>query len=263
MRILVLTAVLLGCSSRSPSPPPEPEPQVGDRITEDEADELGLPVRTAEDAPSHEQIMRRIRSGARLASEGVPTLPSLPVIEPESACHFRTRDEILNRALALFAVASHAAGNDAAQVAAFERNYEVSSHYTPTERAFLAGPRPEHARLQFTWRFEAARVLFWALGIIEELPSPGAAMRAEELAQLILPHTLEELRTQATVRPHSEILDWADLIYRYAWASTEQQLGHLQLPDTANPDVIMEWHPALNWLIGYRDAAWDDVPTDT
>lgn len=83
------------------------------------------------------------------------------------------------------------------------------------------------------------------------------------MAEIIRPRTLEELRAGARLRSPAEVLDQADLIYRYAWACTEARIHGQPPPAGLSADVVMEWHPALNWLIGYQDAPWDEVPTDT
>jgi len=34
-------------------------------------------------------------------------------------------------------------------------------------------------------------------------------------------------------------------------------------PPQLDPDVVAEWHYALNWRVGYEDREWDEVTTDT
>ena len=61
----------------------------------------------------------------------------------------------------------------------------------------------------------------------------------------------------------SEVLDQADLIYRYHWAVVDANLKGKLPPGKLDGGVTMERHYALNWLIGYFDQEWDDISTDT
>ena len=65
------------------------------------------------------------------------------------------------------------------------------------------------------------------------------------------------------MRPLSDILDQADLIYRYHWAVVDARINGQDAPAGLNSGVVLERHYALNWLIGYFDQAWDDISTDT
>ncbi len=235
----------------------------GRTFSEAEALASGLPVRTIDPEATQEQLRRRARSIARLRREGVPVLESLPTIEAEAECRFRTPPEILDRALALLVVSSRAGGDPEDFVRDLERRYGTARLYTPEERAFMSGPVAPDAAAQLHWRMEALRVLLWALGYLDSLPTPSAPIEAQALASPILSRTREELLADARPRSQAEILDWADLIYRYAWANVETRLNGAPPPPGVNPDVVMEWHHALNWLIGYQGQAWDDVSTDT
>ncbi len=73
----------------------------------------------------------------------------------------------------------------------------------------------------------------------------------------------EEVLTPLGERAIAEVLDEADLIYRYHWAARDARLKGRQPPAGLNLDVIQERHKALNWLIDYDRAEWDDVTTDT
>ena len=52
---------------------------------------------------------------------------------------------------------------------------DLEAHFTPKERAFLKDPHPSiHDRSQFSWRYECAYTLLWALGYIDELKKPDS-----------------------------------------------------------------------------------------
>jgi hypothetical protein len=73
----------------------------------------------------------------------------------------------------------------------------------------------------------------------------------------------KELLSKSGIRGKMEILDEADLIYRYHWATRGAELKGKSPPAGLDPGVVYERHYALNWLIGYMGQEWDDVSTDT
>ena len=75
--------------------------------------------------------------------------------------------------------------------------------------------------------------------------------------------TTSQFIEDSELRPIADILDQVDLIYRYHWAVRNARLKGQQIPADLDPDVTVERHHALNWLIGYLEQAWDDVSTDT
>ena len=207
---------------------------------------------------------RRARSIRRLTAEGVPVLPSLPVIESESEVRRRPAAEIANRAMALLFVAARAEGLEQARAANLVAQYSLTSELTPQERAFLAAPTMSDAdRAKFSWRYEAAWVLLWSLGYVERLERPQQTIDPATVARIVADRGRDRFLREARLRSLPDILDEADLIYRYSWAADDARVNGMPAPAGLNADVISERHHALNWLIGYLDQAWDDVTNDT
>ena len=73
----------------------------------------------------------------------------------------------------------------------------------------------------------------------------------------------KKLREQARLRSAKELLDEADLIYRYDWACVDARVNGGPAPSGVDCGIVVERHHALNWLIGYQGQEWDDVSTDT
>lgn len=119
-----------------------------------------------------------------------------------------------------------------------------------------------HDRVQLSWRNEAAWVLLWALGHVDgQLGAPRQTCDVDVLTDIVI-HTPDLDRHG--LRRANDILNEADLIYRYHWAVRQAGIDGRDPPAGLNPGVVMERHHALNWLIGYDDGAeWDDVSTDT
>lgn len=217
-----------------------------------------------DDQVSPEQLARKQRSEKRLAAEGVPLNKFLPPIESEAEAKRRTAEEIARRAMVLLVVAMNGATPDKTIADKIIADYGLSSHLTPKERAFLVTAEPsKQDRVKFSWRFEAACALFWSLGYVERLDKPTQPCDPADLIKIMKPRSAEQLIADAKLRPLSEILDQADLIYRYRWALVDARVNGRAPPAGLDGSVAVERHAALNWLIGYMDQDWDDISTDT
>jgi hypothetical protein len=105
--------------------------------------------------------------------------------------------------------------------------------------------------------------MLWALGFIEELPRPDQIADVPKLAEIVRSNTTESFQKKGKLRKPSELLDQADLIYRYHWAVTDARINGREPPAGLDGSVVYERHYSLNWLIGYMDEEWDDISTDT
>ena len=252
MRALVLLAVALLTAS----------PALAQSRAELDARRAIIEQRDANATP--DATARKARSIARMRAEDVPVRESLPVIEGESQALRRTKEEIAYRAMSLLAVAARGEGVEREVVLQVSEDYGLGPHFSPAERAFLNDRTPsDHDRIQFTWRYEAAWVMLWALGYVESLDRPDHICDVPQAIEAMLSRSAEQFIADARLRPHAEILDEADLIYRYHWAVVEARVQGEPVPAGLDPGVAMERHHALNWLIGYLGQAWDEVSTDT
>lgn len=124
---------------------------------------------------SPEAIQRKIRSEAILGTESVPINKHLPVIETEKEAKRRTKEEVAYRALALLVVAVKGEGLEQPVVEKLIKDYGLKSYLSPKEQAFIKSAAPsQQDRIQFTWRYEAAWTLLWALGYVEKLEKPSS-----------------------------------------------------------------------------------------
>lgn len=216
-------------------------------------------------APSFadEAMDRRDRSVTILEAEGIPVNKYLPVIETEAQSLRRSDEEVLQRLLALVVVAVRAETGDEALTQELIQRFGVADSFTPEERRFLETPAPgQQDVINFTWRYEAAHVLLWALQIYDQLGPAGEITDVSAMANVLNGLGPDGLRQRAALRDQAILLDEADLIYRYHWAVRNARLLGEPAPPSLDPSVVMERHYTFNWLIGYgRD--WDEVPTDT
>jgi hypothetical protein len=214
--------------------------------------------------PSAEAVARKEKSIALLKQKGVPTIQHLPAIEDSQSAKKRTKDEIAHRAIALCLVAVKGEGLDQPTVTKLVDQYSAQNYFTPAEKEFIENATPtQEERVQFSWRYEGYWVMLWALGYIDTLEYPDKACDVPRAVAFLHDSSTKDFSARAKLRDLSEILDQADLIYRYDWAAVNARLKQKEAPAHLDAGVVMERHHALNWLIGYMDQEWDDVTTDT
>ncbi len=103
----------------------------------------------------------------------------------------------------------------------------------------------------------------WSLGYVEKLERPEGTCDVAKAVSFLRDRDTAQFIKDAKLRPLSEILDQADIIYRYHWAVVSARLKHQEAPVKLEGGVVQERHYILNWLVGYLDQEWDDVSTDT
>ena len=137
---------------------------------------------------------------------------------------------------------------------------------SPAEKSFLeAGRSTRKDRINFSWQAEAVHVLGWALGLVPQLAAPSAqASTRDILGQVPAPgaSTAAFLR-KARLRPAEEIDAAAEGLYQAHWSCRDADLNGRPEPNGYDIEVVQERHRAVNWLIRYGNADWDDVATDT
>lgn len=218
----------------------------------------------AEAAARDESLARKLRSIKRLKSEAVPVNEHLPAIEAESETTRRNDLEVALRAMALCAVALKGEGLESSRVDKIVQKFAIESALTPRERQFISDPNPSiDDRTQFIWRYECYWVMLWALRFVDELDRPEHICNVHQAVAILHEVGREGFSKKASLRPQAEILDEADLVYRYHWAVVDARINGRAAPAGLDGGVVMERHYALNWLIGYMDQAWDDISTDT
>ena len=207
---------------------------------------------------------RKIRSENILANYSVPINESLPYIEDENEALVRPKEEVANRALALLIVAVKAEGLEQEIIDSLVLSYGLEKVFTPNEISFINEKAPsQHDKTQFIWRYEAAWVLLWSLGYVEELSYPNQICDVPAAVSFMQQRNKEQFINDSRLRPITEILNQADLIYRYHWAVVDARVNGQPSPAKIDSSVVLERHYSLNWLIGYMEQEWDDISTDT
>ncbi|HEU0126099.1 MAG TPA: DUF4272 domain-containing protein, partial [Flavobacterium sp.] len=118
-----------------------------------------------------------------------------------------------------------------------------------------------------TWKCEGIWTLTWALKKVETLDFPNEFCNLENISAENYPvgkdkDPFDFINAVNEVRSKNEILDAADLYYRYNWACVDERIKGNQI-EGINPGIVYERQYALNWLIHYMDQDWDHVTCDT
>ncbi|ENX17786.1 hypothetical protein F895_00934 [Acinetobacter sp. CIP 64.2] len=135
--------------------------------------------------------------------------------------------------------------------------FEVFDQLTSKERNILNQEASQQEIVNMIWKYEPYWVLLWALGIVKELHYPDTIADCDFAVQVVsVCGSFDEFMQQIELRSIDEILDQADLIYRYDCACVDARLKQQNAPENLNASVVVERHGALNWLI-QRDGDWD------
>jgi hypothetical protein len=214
--------------------------------------------------PSKEATDRKERSTKQLQQEGVQIIAHLPVIEDSNEARERKTEEIAHRAIAICIAAVKGEGLEQATVDSLVTKFDALKFFSPDEAAFIKDPSPSQAdRIKFSWRYECLWVTLWSLGYVEKLDRPENICDVAKAVSFLRYRDTAQFIKDAKLRPMKELLDQADLIYRYDWAVTNARVKNQPPPAKLEGGVVHERHYILNWLIGYLNQDWDDISTDT
>ncbi|WP_185154181.1 DUF4272 domain-containing protein [Fulvivirga sp. M361] len=213
-----------------------------------------------------EQEKRKSRSEKILTDLGSDFIPYLPLIEFKADAKIRTPREIGLRILCLFGVAAASHGVDSSIIIEWLKRESVFSSLSREEKTYLQkNDKSENENFQFSWRSECIWLLLWAIGKVQR-DLPTAQCNVDEMLQVLpsLNGSTEKFLESIELRSTKEILDQSDLIYRAHWAIRQYGLDESVRIGNLDPDVVMEWHLAINWLTNYGETDyWDEVTTDT
>lgn len=220
-------------------------------------------------------LQRREKSIRFLKEKNIPFLPQLRTEFPEREICLKRKEEMVRRAIVLFALAVYSEvllseNPDPTEARNYfdkiDEIYSIRNDLTPLEETYLNNPDPSEAeRIQFLWKYECCAVLLWASGIVEELPYPSEICDIPVIAAIFWQHkNFEDLFSKGIPRKQEEIADAADLTLRYDWACTDARMNQKDIPASLDAAVVMERHYTFNWLLGANQGAnWDEIQPNT
>jgi hypothetical protein len=217
-------------------------------------------------AITEDQVERRKRSETFCIKNNIPVYqnPGSLFVESETTVSLRTKDEVVDRAIALCFTEVKSEGPEKQMLNDFAARYNVMVKLSPAETRFALNDTPEQADIvNANWRAESFHLLLWSLGFIDELSYPSDVCNVGEDVKHLFGRSEDEFRNAAVLRSKEEILDQADLILRLSWACVDARMKQQPPPAGLNGSVVYERHYALNWLISFYDQDWDHITTNT
>lgn len=219
-------------------------------------------------------LERKQKSIEILKTNMVPYMEALPVIEDVNEIQMRSAEEIAKRAIAcLISIQVACDINSGENVEesreffkGFLQRYKVEEELTDNEKKIIFGRPDKQDVINMAWKYEAYWTLIWALGIVDKLEYPSQICDCNFAIRTVADYEdFNAFMKTIKLRNIEEILDEADLIYRYNWACVNARIKGENEPAGLDSEVVFERHWGLNWLIGkgtYNDN-WDSVSTDT
>ena len=201
---------------------------------------------------------RKQQSIALLKEQGVPYIEHLPVIETADNVRLRSAEEIARRAICCLITI---------QLACDIQNQQdvEDSRLFMTGLLDRFGTSTEQDWVNMVWKYEAYWPLIWALGLVDSLTFPDQICDCQKAIEVVSTKaTFDEFMKDVQLRPIDDLLDEADLIFRYDWACVDARIKGEPAPAGLNSEVVYERHWGLNWLIdadGQND--WDHVSCNT
>ncbi|OPZ79066.1 MAG: hypothetical protein BWY78_00264 [Alphaproteobacteria bacterium ADurb.Bin438] len=216
---------------------------------------------------------RKLKSIEILKKKNIPYIDHLPVICSAQNIKLRSKEDIAKRAATLLIVSGYAGdvvnNNDiiASKEFFYEnlRKYDLVGNLTEREEKFFINDIPlRNEALQLVWQYESCYALLWSLGLVNTLFFPDKTCSEGSISYLLAKcNSFDEFYQKTKLRNVNEILDEADLIYRYHWAIVDARLKRISPPAKLEEGVVLERHRALNWVINHNNEDWDNVRVDT
>ncbi|MCD8212573.1 MAG: DUF4272 domain-containing protein [Campylobacter sp.] len=144
-------------------------------------------------------------------------------------------------------------------------SFGAANDLTPNEKRVIDAVADEQEIINMIWKYEAYWTLVWALGFIDELKFPDTIVDGETAIKIVAKFkNLDDFIAAAKLRDIDEILDEADLIYRYHWACVNARINNKPMPKNIDEGIVMERRVGLFWLVDeYKNNDWDNVGMDT
>lgn len=211
-----------------------------------------------------EQRIRKLANEERIKTEGIKVNKFLPAIEREENIKLRTDDEVVERVTILAIINMFTSNNISVnQTIDILKTNDLYNRITPKEKDLLENPT-EEKKSNETWKCEGIWTLLWALNIHDNLGNTSELCDLGKIPAENYPiHNPKGfIEKEYKLRSKNEIINYADLYYRYGWASVDLRINGRQSP-VLNQGLVYERQYALNWLINYMGQEWDNISCDT
>ncbi len=185
--------------------------------------------------------------------------------EAESDDEFRSAADVARRCLVLCSVVAASHKESRSKIVSWLKDEGLWKHASPQERLLLQSKKPTNRQLiSASWQVEALQVLLWALRLVPSME--GGKTRAERSRlQALVPYLgrTSAFIANSKLRSEDDIYEMKERVYDAHWRVRDAQTKGKVLPQDIDPEVLVERHRGINWLMGYCAQSWDDVTTDT
>ncbi len=213
-----------------------------------------------------DQQERRTQSEAYCKAHDIHVYanPNALFVEAEDKINLRTKDEVVDRAIALLYIGLKSEGLEQSHLDKLDKDFNITPKFSAKEKAYATAAHPtEQQTTDANWRYEGLHVMLRALGFIDSLAYPDQLCVVAHDVKIVHDLGEQQFRQKAKLRTKKEILDQADLILRLDWACVNARIKGQPAPGNMDKSVVYERHYALHWLIHFLNQDWDNVSTDT
>ena len=171
----------------------------------------------------------------------------------------RSRDEVAERAVALWTTLLIGLGMDKRLLVSFLLEDGGTEWLTAREAAFIRSDPPDaQERVDISWQAERLVVLLWSLGLAP-MPAGDEKVHPMTFAELLPPTargSAAEFVARAVLRPEAELFAMADEIGSLNWAAHDAEVENRPAPAGTDREILQERHRAIAWVIAAPDVAW-------
>lgn len=190
---------------------------------------------------------------------GVNVAETLPLLDGD--LDIRETTEVVNRLLAMHAIAAAASGFQKEKALAWVRQEELVGVMTASEVKFLVSGEGNPSA--FLLQIEGMYALAWALSMTQQF---DFWRDCDNRFVAILPNLLvgqsgDKWHREAKMRIKDEIFAALDLAYCLHWSVRQAELDGKAPPARLKAYVVVERRRAFEWLLG--EESWDAVSLDT
>jgi hypothetical protein len=135
-----------------------------------------------------DQIDRRTKSEDFCKSKNIPIYknPNSLFVETDNKVTIRTKDEIVDRALALCYLGLKSEGLEQEHLDKMDKEFNIKAKLTEEEKLYAYNVKPtEQQKTDANWRYESLHVLLWSLSYIDKLSYPGEMCNVADDVKII------------------------------------------------------------------------------
>lgn len=197
-----------------------------------------------------------------LKQKNIPFIEHMKAIPFNSCTSLCSKEEIISRMLADYVIATCALYSLEEKVnivhyvlSQMDEKLNIKSVLAPVDINFLNAITEQKVSKQglqdATWAFEECAMLMWTLGLIDK-PDSDKMCKVEQLNNFFFNiKNYDELLSQCTIKSKEEILEQADLIFRYHWACRETRMKGKKIQQL-DEMIVQEQRRALEWVLNWK-----------